>query len=123
MHTLIWCPSVSQCGRNQGNAGGYGEGGSRQGCEVESAKNAAKAKVAAEARAEDARRAKAEKRARRTGRPIQAEEDSSSVYFENCDAVRAADAAPIRVGDPGYASATWTWMAMGRVAATTEPPA
>jgi hypothetical protein len=26
------------------------------------------------------------------------------VYYENCDAVRAAGAAPIRRGDPGYAS-------------------
>ena len=25
-----------------------------------------------------------------------------SVYYEDCDAVRAAGAAPIRVGDPGY---------------------
>ncbi|MDT9688051.1 excalibur calcium-binding domain-containing protein [Streptomyces sp. P9(2023)] len=28
----------------------------------------------------------------------------SSVYYKNCDAVRAADADPIRVGDPGYGS-------------------
>jgi uncharacterized membrane-anchored protein YhcB (DUF1043 family) len=28
---------------------------------------------------------------------------SSSTYYENCDAVRAAGAAPIRTGDPGYA--------------------
>ena len=27
-----------------------------------------------------------------------------SVYYENCDAVRAAGAAPIRRGQPGYAS-------------------
>ncbi|TQL02056.1 excalibur calcium-binding domain-containing protein [Cellulomonas sp. SLBN-39] len=26
------------------------------------------------------------------------------VYFENCDAARAAGAAPVRAGDPGYAS-------------------
>ena len=29
---------------------------------------------------------------------------SSSVYYENCDAVRAAGADPIHVGDPGYES-------------------
>lgn len=28
----------------------------------------------------------------------------SSVYYENCDAVRAAGAAPIHSGDPGYSS-------------------
>lgn len=27
-----------------------------------------------------------------------------SVYYKNCDAARAAGAAPVRVGDPGYAS-------------------
>nr|WP_281272242.1 excalibur calcium-binding domain-containing protein [Nocardioides marmorisolisilvae] len=27
----------------------------------------------------------------------------SSVYYKNCDAVRAAGKAPIRRGDPGYA--------------------
>jgi Excalibur calcium-binding domain len=27
-----------------------------------------------------------------------------SVYYANCDAARAAGAAPVRVGDPGYAS-------------------
>jgi hypothetical protein len=26
----------------------------------------------------------------------------TSVYYENCDAVRAAGAAPIHAGDPGY---------------------
>lgn len=31
-------------------------------------------------------------------------ESGGSVYYENCDAVRAAGAAPIRRGDPGYAS-------------------
>lgn len=29
---------------------------------------------------------------------------SSSVYYENCDAVRAAGADPIHAGDPGYTS-------------------
>jgi hypothetical protein len=28
----------------------------------------------------------------------------SDVYYANCDAVRAADAAPLHRGDPGYAS-------------------
>jgi hypothetical protein len=28
---------------------------------------------------------------------------SGDVYYENCDAVRAAGAAPIHAGDPGYA--------------------
>lgn len=30
--------------------------------------------------------------------------DGGSAYYENCDAVRAAGAAPIRVGDPGYST-------------------
>lgn len=30
--------------------------------------------------------------------------DTGSVYFENCDAARAAGAAPVRSGDPGYRS-------------------
>lgn len=28
----------------------------------------------------------------------------ANVYYKNCDAARAAGAAPVRVGDPGYAS-------------------
>lgn len=32
------------------------------------------------------------------------EEPDSSVYYENCDAVRAANADPVRRGEPGYAS-------------------
>jgi len=32
-----------------------------------------------------------------------AEEEGGDVYYENCDAVRAAGAAPIRRGEPGYA--------------------
>jgi hypothetical protein len=28
---------------------------------------------------------------------------SRSVYYRNCDAARAAGAAPVRAGDPGYA--------------------
>ena len=30
------------------------------------------------------------------------QEEDSNVYYENCDAVRAAGAAPIYTGDPGY---------------------
>jgi hypothetical protein len=30
--------------------------------------------------------------------------DPADVTYENCDAVRAAGAAPIRVGEPGYSS-------------------
>jgi endonuclease YncB( thermonuclease family) len=30
--------------------------------------------------------------------------EPQSVYFENCDAARAAGAAPVHVGDPGYSS-------------------
>ncbi|MFJ6697951.1 excalibur calcium-binding domain-containing protein [Streptomyces sp. NPDC091272] len=33
-----------------------------------------------------------------------AEKPAAQVYFKNCTAVRAADAAPIRTGDPGYAN-------------------
>jgi hypothetical protein len=32
------------------------------------------------------------------------ETDAQSVYFRNCSAARAAGAAPIAVGEPGYAS-------------------
>ncbi|MFE1260705.1 excalibur calcium-binding domain-containing protein [Streptomyces albogriseolus] len=31
-------------------------------------------------------------------------EDGGSVYYENCSAARAAGAAPVHVGDPGYGS-------------------
>ncbi|GGY24869.1 hypothetical protein GCM10010363_01240 [Streptomyces omiyaensis] len=34
--------------------------------------------------------------------PEPTEDAGSSVYYENCTAVRAAGAAPIRAGDPGY---------------------
>ncbi|MFD4158542.1 excalibur calcium-binding domain-containing protein [Streptomyces hydrogenans] len=34
--------------------------------------------------------------------PEPTEDAGSSVYYANCSAVRAAGAAPIRVGDPGY---------------------
>lgn len=36
----------------------------------------------------------------------QAEEaDESSVYYHRCDAARAAGAAPMRIGEPGYRAA------------------
>ena len=39
----------------------------------------------------------------RTAEPAESSEDSGgSVYYENCAAVRAAGAAPIRRGQPGY---------------------
>lgn len=31
------------------------------------------------------------------------DDDAGSVYFANCSAARAAGAAPVRAGDPGYA--------------------
>lgn len=34
--------------------------------------------------------------------PAPVKEDGGSVHFKNCDAARAAGAAPVRVGDPGY---------------------
>jgi len=35
--------------------------------------------------------------------PVAPEPQPASTYYKNCDAVRGAGAAPIRVGDPGYA--------------------
>ncbi|MFE5633994.1 excalibur calcium-binding domain-containing protein [Streptomyces sp. NPDC056543] len=34
--------------------------------------------------------------------PVHEETTTESVYYTNCDAVRAAGAAPLRVGEPGY---------------------
>ncbi|PRX92337.1 excalibur calcium-binding domain-containing protein [Allonocardiopsis opalescens] len=34
--------------------------------------------------------------------PAPAEEPAAPAYFANCDAARAAGAAPVRAGDPGY---------------------
>lgn len=48
--------------------------------------------------------AAAQAAAEEAARQAAAEDDSAPVYYENCDAVRAAGAAPIRRGDPGYAS-------------------
>lgn len=36
--------------------------------------------------------------------PVQQEPARPSVYYKNCDAVRAAGAAPLHRGDPGYRS-------------------
>ncbi len=33
------------------------------------------------------------------------EDDGGFVYYENCDAARAAGAAPLHEGDPGYRAA------------------
>ncbi len=41
---------------------------------------------------------------RSTAAPIQTRTPPSDVYYENCDAVRAAGAAPIHLGDPGYSA-------------------
>jgi hypothetical protein len=35
----------------------------------------------------------------------QADESNSAVYYKNCAAARAAGAAPIQKGEPGYRSA------------------
>ncbi|GIE29618.1 hypothetical protein Ait01nite_026630 [Actinoplanes italicus] len=40
---------------------------------------------------------------RTTSTPKPTTKSPKSVYYKNCDAVRAAGAAPIRRGDPGYA--------------------
>ncbi|MEU6944281.1 excalibur calcium-binding domain-containing protein [Streptomyces sp. NPDC046316] len=37
-----------------------------------------------------------------TSEPVPEETTAESVYYANCDAVRAAGAAPLRVGEPGY---------------------
>ena len=57
------------------------------------AESAAAAKAAAEKAAAEAAAAKAAPQPPAT----------AAVYYKNCDAVRAAGAAPIRRGDPGYA--------------------
>ena len=63
---------------------------------AEQAASAEAARVAAErAAAQEAARLEAERQAAEVQQP-------ANVYYANCDAVRAAGAAPIRVGDPGY---------------------
>ncbi|MDW9393089.1 excalibur calcium-binding domain-containing protein [Sinorhizobium meliloti] len=37
-----------------------------------------------------------------TNNPSQTASEGSEVYFKNCTAARAAGAAPIRAGEPGY---------------------
>jgi Excalibur calcium-binding domain len=59
----------------------------------------AKAKAAAEAKAAAAAKAKAAAAAKTKAA---ADAAAANVYYENCDAVRAAGAAPITAGDPGY---------------------
>ncbi|GAA5228790.1 excalibur calcium-binding domain-containing protein [Paeniglutamicibacter antarcticus] len=71
------------------------------------AKKEAERKAAAEADAERAAAAaEAEREAERLAEAESMVEDSagSSAYYENCSAVRAAGAAPIYSGDPGYSS-------------------
>jgi hypothetical protein len=57
--------------------------------------------IAAEQKAkeEEAARLAAERKAQEEAA---AKAAAANVYYKNCDAVRAADAAPIRTGDPGY---------------------
>ncbi len=66
----------------------------------------AKAKAAATAKAKAAATAKAKAaaaaRAAAEAKAAAAAEAAASVYYENCDAARAAGAAPVRAGDPGY---------------------
>ncbi len=73
----------------------------------------AKAKRVAKAKALKAKKLKAAKlrKARQRAaaaeerrRQQEEEEENTSVYYANCTAVRAAGAAPIRRGEPGYAS-------------------
>ena len=59
---------------------------------------AAKAK-AAKAKADAAAKAKAKAAA---AAAAAAEDEADDVFYENCTAVRAAGADPIRIGDPGY---------------------
>lgn len=67
---------------------------------------AAKAKATATAKAKAAAKAKAKAAAAAKAKAAAAaaaeEEESRDVYYENCTAVRAAGADPIRRGDPGY---------------------
>ncbi len=66
---------------------------------------AQRSREAAEER-EEQERLEAEERVREEEREEQeAKPEPESVYYENCAAVRAAGAAPIRRGDPGYRSA------------------
>jgi colicin import membrane protein len=77
--------------------------------EAEAAARAEAARVAAEqAAAAEAARVAAERAAAQEAARLEAERQAAevqqpaNVYYANCDAVRAAGAAPIRVGDPGY---------------------
>jgi type IV secretory pathway VirB10-like protein len=68
------------------------------------AEQAAKQKAAEAKRQEAARqRAAAKAEAERKAAEEQKQQQNTNVYYENCDAVRAAGAAPIPQGDPGYA--------------------
>jgi colicin import membrane protein len=66
----------------------------------------AKAAAAAKAKADAAAKAKADAaaKARAAAAAAAQEEASTNVYYENCSAVRAAGADPIRRGDAGYST-------------------
>jgi colicin import membrane protein len=70
------------------------------------AKAKAKADAAAKAKADAAAKAKADAaaKARAAAAAAAQEEASTNVYYENCSAVRAAGADPIRRGDAGYST-------------------
>ena len=68
----------------------------------------AKAKAAAAAKADAAAKAKAaadeDAKAAAAAAAAAAEEEATNVFYENCTAVRAAGADPIRRGEPGYST-------------------
>ena len=67
----------------------------------------AKAKAAAAAKADAAAKAKAAAEAEAkaaAAAAAAAEEEFTNVFYENCTAVRAAGADPIRRGEPGYST-------------------
>jgi hypothetical protein len=57
---------------------------------------------ARQAAREERRREREEQRREREEQRQEEAENSAPVYYENCDAVHAAGAAPIYAGDPGY---------------------
>ena len=63
---------------------------------------AAKAKAAAAVKAKAAAAAKAKAAAAAKAKAAATPEPPAFVYYANCDAARAAGAAPVRTGDPGY---------------------
>ncbi|WP_394234062.1 excalibur calcium-binding domain-containing protein [Niallia oryzisoli] len=51
---------------------------------------------------EAARVAEEQRKQEETARLAEEQEQPANVYYKNCDAARAAGAAPIRMGEPGY---------------------